>query len=160
MSENVIRVIVQDGSGESAPSKNPTAPDDKVNTDTAVDVEDKVPSITPKQAIAIASSPVRAIASKAIGAVPVIGAALAVAAVAVKISSFAFSLSLIQSGDSQARMSMGNIGLAFSHAMNPISFQSSLIKERVEIGVRNQAIEQNRILYGEADVNGTQKRGV
>lgn len=162
MSED-YRLIVQieyPDKASSAPSpKDETSPSPSVQTPTSVEADDKTPTVSAQSVLAFARSPIGALESKVMGAVPYAAAAVAIYETAKQIGTKVISLRSEMTGDATLQMATETLGKDVGIIMNPISSAFSLAEQQASIDRQNKRIEQQRALLGEADVNGSARRG-
>lgn len=150
----LVEISQQKGVKSSAPGSVPSN-----DTATAPDKDSATNTLGVSQIVAMARNPLGAAKSAVTTAFPWAAAVIAAAIVADKVITTANDFASAESGDYRAKMEYDNFKTRLGLAMNPLTFVSGL-KQDQSVSLANRTIAQQRVLMGEADVNGQTKKGV
>lgn len=142
-----------------APS-SPTMPSPSAPTSVEPNPSGKTKTIPVSSVVATIRSPIGS-AMRAMGrAIPAVAAIIAAGTAANSIATVALDVSATYTGDYSGEIAYSNFKLGFQHAMNPISYGVSLLRQQAEYAAKNRQIEQERVLMGNGYANGATKAGV
>lgn len=152
------RILVEITQTKGAKSATPGAVPAN-DTATAPDKDSATETLGIHQIVAMAKNPLGAAESAVTKWFPWMAAVIAAAVVVNKVITTANDFASAESGDYRAKMEYDNFKTRFGLSMSPMTIISGL-KQEQNTALANKTIAQQRVLMGEADVNGQTRKGV
>lgn len=157
------RIIVEllDGEGSPGTSLRKTCPSVKrVVSKTSPDKTSATSTINVGSIVNAIRSPAWSAVSAVSKVVPWIAAAVVAIQIVSQITTTSMDMMAKYTGDYSGKIGWDNFKLRAWHAINPISYGIALGNQSITILNANKEIEQQNILFGNADVNSSSSKGV
>jgi len=155
-----IIVEVVDGGGISESNRKTSPSPKRSGSKVSPDKTNVTKTISVGQVVNAVRSPLWAGIGAMTKAVPWIAAVIVTAQVASQVTTTTMDMMAKYTGDYSGKIGWDNFKLRAGHAINPISYGIALGNQSITISNANKEIEQQNILFGNADVNSSSSKGV